>query len=119
MIHKVSEELVLGEVALAALMLRPTRSIISEKRKTKLKLLLVVQVVDVDGEEERRENAPLRNTCRGREPFGALVVLCDSELTVGEKSLKPSPSLAVDGSMGVELVEQEVVRDAVEGFDDV
>ena len=50
MINEISEELVLSEVALTALVLRPTRSIISEKRKTKLKLLLVVKVVDVDGE---------------------------------------------------------------------
>ena len=117
--NEISEEPVLSEVALTALVLRPTRSIISEQRKTKLKLLLVVKVIDIDGEEERRENAPLRNTSRGREPFGALVVLGDSELTVGEKSPKPTPSLAVDGSMGVKLVEQEVVRDAVESLDDV
>jgi hypothetical protein len=78
-----------------------------------------VQVVDVDSEEQRREDAPLGNTSKRGEPVRGDVVLGNSEHTVGEKATKPAPSLTLDIGFVKEFVEQEVVRDAVEGFDDV
>ena len=97
----------------------PAGAIIGEEREDQAHQAVKVEVVDVDSKEQRREDASLRNTGKRGEPVRGDVVLGHSEHTVGEKATKPAPSLTLNIGFVEEFVEQEVVRDAVEGFDDV
>ena len=95
----------------------PAGAIIGEEREDEAHQAVEVEVVDVDSKEQRREDAPLRNTGKRGEPVRGDVVLGNSEHT--EKATKPAPSLTLNIGFVEEFVEQEVVRDAVEGYDDV
>ena len=80
---------------------------------------MIIEIIDVDGEEQGRQHTPLRNTRGSRKPLRTMIILSDSKLTISEKGLKPPPSFAVDGCVGVKFVEQEVMRNTIKGLDDV
>jgi hypothetical protein len=45
--------------------------------------------------------------------------LCNKEGTAGEEGMDPLPGTAGDFGLGVEFEEEEIVRNAVECFNDV
>ena len=92
----------------------PAGAIIGKERKNEAYQAFEVEVIDVDGEEQWRQDAPLRNTGKRGEPVRGDVVLGNSEHTVGEKATKPTPSLTLNIGGVEEFVEQEVMRDTVE-----
>lgn len=119
--EEVAKNLELRQVGLVVLVLRPSCPVVGKQGEQEAQMfkLVIIEVVDVDGEKQRGEDAALWNPCSGRKPVRALVVLSDPEFTVGEERTKPTPGFASDGGVGVELEKEEVVGYAVERFDDV
>lgn len=69
-LEEVADDFELGGEGLVGTVFGPARTVVGEEGKNEVQLLelLVIQVVDVDGEEKGRQDAALRNTSRGGEP---------------------------------------------------
>ena len=120
MLQEVPEDFVLGGDGLPVLVDRPARTVVRKQGENRRVVQQRrVEVVDVDGEEQRREDTALGHPSSRRKPVGCVVVLCDAELTVGQEASDPRPGLAMDLGVAAQLEEQQVVGHPVEGLDDV
>src|SRR6185437_16976949 len=76
-------------------------------------------VIDVDDEQQRRQNSTLRDASSRSNSLGFVDALGDTEGTIGEEGAKPQPSFACNTSLSAQLVQQPIVGHAIKGFDNV